>query len=62
MERSGMSLPAAATVYPQIQMFRANGSQRGGGDYRCRRNKFHPYKMNQAYGFYLLIPKGWFIL
>ena len=54
----GRSLSAAATVYPQIQMSRAYGSQRGDDDYRCGRNKFHPYKMNQAYGFYMLIPKG----
>jgi len=55
-------LPPAATVYTQIQMSRANDSQKGDGDYRFRRNKFHPYKMNQAYGFYMLIPKGWFIM
>jgi len=39
-----------ATVYPQIQMFRAYGSQRIGGDYTNGWNKFHPYNTGRAYG------------
>jgi hypothetical protein len=42
-------------------MFRANGSLLV-VRYPCGRNKFHPYKMKRAYGSYLQISEGSYIL